>query len=322
MTAESPDDVRAVAFVGPTAAGKAALGRIAAQRLGLPILVCDSVKVYRRLDIGSSKPDATARTMHDFRLLDLVDADATFSAGDYARHAWDELRAAQGRGLFVGGTGFYLRAVGWTHSGEDTPGVDRPPDDPTRVVFEQRWAQAERDRPGAMHRALSAADPTLAGTIHPNNHVRLLRALWLIALSGGSLSEQRRRDPPRPRLRLMLVVVDPGPEALGARIDARLDRMLAEGFLREVESLYADGYDGRNKAMRSLGYRQMLDVVEGRCTVAQARDAIAVATRQYAKRQRTYFRSQLPADRIVSITEPSACPWPAIDGFLNPRRET
>ncbi len=310
-------DVRAVAIVGPTAAGKGALGRIAAQRLGLPVLVCDSVKVYRGLDIGSGKPNAATRAGLEHRLIDLVAPDQPFSAGDYARAAWTELSAAGGRGLFVGGTGFYLRAVGWTLSGADTPGLQRAPDDPQRVAFETRHRQDERDEPGAIHRALSAIDPELAAAIHPNNLVRLLRALWLSQLHGRAVSEARRADPPRARLRLMMVVLDPGAAALGPRIDARLDRMLRAGFLAEVESLHAAGYDGQIKAMRSLGYRQMLEVVEGRSSVTQAREAIALATRQFARRQRTFFRGQLPAERIVTIGAAADCPWAEVEAFLS-----
>lgn len=317
MTEPEHTEARAVAITGPTASGKAELGRQASRRLGLPILVCDSVKVYRGLDIGSAKPDAQARSRDDYRLLDLVAPDETFSAGDYSRAAWAELRKTDGRGLFVGGTGFYLRGVGWTQSAGERPGVATPPDDPKRVAFETAVRDAETREPGSAHRALTAADPELADTIHPRNLVRLLRALWLVQVHGGSVSAQRKADPPRPRLHLLLVVLDPGPAALSPRIGARLDRMLDRGFLGEVETLHAAGYDGKTKAMRSLGYRQMLEVVEGRSTVAQAREAIVIATRQYAKRQRTFVRTQLPAESVVTIASPAACPWPAIEAFMS-----
>lgn len=309
-------DVRALAIMGPTAAGKGELGRQAAKRLGLPLLVCDSVKVYRGLDIGSGKPDAEARAALDHRLLDLADPDQSFSAGEYARAAWAQLRGSQGRGLFVGGTGFYLRAVGWTLSGAQSSAMARPPDDPQRAAFEAELHAAEVSDPGAIHRALGALDPELAGSIHPRNLVRLLRALWLVKLHGRAVSETRRADPPRARLRLLMVVLDPGPTALQPRIEARLARMLERGFLAEVESLHAAGYDASSKAMRSLGYRQMLEVVEGRRTLAEARDAIIVATRQYAKRQRTFLRSQLPAERIVTVRSAADCPWALIEQFF------
>ena len=313
MRAEPP---RVVAFMGPTAAGKAALGREAARRSSLPVLVCDSVKVYRGLDVGSAKPTAEERARVRHELVDLVDPDQEFSAGRYADLAWPHLQG--GRGLFVGGTGFYLRAVAFTQSAgvED---VGRSLDDPERRAFEAEWQAREAAAPGAMARALLAADPVTARAIHPNNRVRCLRALWLCARTGGPISTARLADPPRPRVRLLLVVVDPEPQVLRERTVRRLDRMLAAGFLAEVEKLRRAGYDARHKAMRSLGYRQLLEVVEGRHALADAREEILVATHQYARRQRTYLKTQLApaAVDVISVPDPALCPWGQIEGFLD-----
>lgn len=310
---------RAVAFMGPTAAGKAALGREAARRLSLPVLVCDSVKVYRGLDIGSAKPTAAERAEIRHELIDLVEPDATFSAGDYARLAWPHLqredRGAGGRGLFVGGTGFYLRAVAFTHSA-GVVGLERPPQDPERCAFEARWRAREQAEPGAVCRALHAIDPETARSIHPNNLVRSLRALWLCECTGGPVSQARSADPPRPRLQLMVIAVDPEPDELRARMVRRLDRMLASGWLAEVEKLREAGYDARHKAMRSLGYKQLLEVVEGHRSLADAREAILVATHQYARRQRTYLRTQLQSP-MITVRNPALCPWGQITAFVD-----
>ncbi len=303
-----------VAVMGPTAAGKASLGRAAAQRWSLPVLVCDSVKVYRGLDIGSAKPSAAQRAEVRHELLDLVAPDALFSAGDYARLAWPHL--ASGRGLLVGGTGFYLRAVGWTHSA-GVAGIEPGPGDPRRQGFEDTWLAREAAEPGSLHGALAAVDPPTAASIHPHNIVRLLRALWLCTCSGGPISAARRADPPRLRADLLVVVVDPGPQALARRIEDRLDRMLAAGWLAEVEKLTEAGYDSRHKAMRSLGYRQLSEVVQGRATLADARADILVATRQYARRQRSYLRTQLPGARVLTVSDPAACPWGQLEGFFD-----
>jgi tRNA dimethylallyltransferase len=305
---------RAVAIVGPTAAGKGALGRDVAARLGLAVWVCDSVKVYRGLDVGSGKPGVQARAHVRHRGLDLVDPDVPFSAGDWARHA-DEWRA-QERGLFVGGTGFYLRSVAWSHSAAADLACDEDVEAPQRSAFEDTWRATEAGDPGAIHRALAAIDPATAAAIHPHNLVRALRALWLCDLHGAPVSAVREKDPPRPRLELMLVVLDPGPEPVAVRIEERVDAMLEQGFLAEVEKLAAAGYHAGHKAMQSLGYRQLLDVVEGRCDLPAARNAIVVATRQYARRQRTYFRHQLPAATTVTIATPAACPVGDIEAFL------
>lgn len=306
---------RAVAIVGPTAAGKGALGRAVAEALGLAVFVCDSVKVYRGLDIGSGKPDAEARGRVPHFGLDLVDPDLPFSAGDWAAHA-HEWRTHT-RGIVVGGTGFYLRAAAWSYSAAADLLHAPDAESAQRAAFELHWRAREAADPGAIHRALAAKDAETAASIHPHNLVRALRALWLCDLHGAPVSAVRRADPPRPRLELMLVVLDPGPEAVAARIERRVDAMLERGLVAEVEKLSRAGYHAGHKAMQSLGYRELLDVVEGRCDLPTARAAIVGATRQYARRQRTYVRHQLPAAHVVEIAAPDACPTDAIARFLS-----
>jgi tRNA dimethylallyltransferase len=300
---------RAIAIVGPTAAGKGELGREVARRLGRAVLVCDSVKVYRGLDIGSGKPTREMQAALPHRLIDLAPPDVTFSAGDYAKAAWSLLPHEPG--VFVGGTGFYLRQVAWTptEAREATHG-DRVPAD-----FDATWRAAELAEPGAIWRALERIDPATASRIHAANLVRLVRALWLCERHGEPVSQVRAADPPAPRLEVLLVVLDPGPEVLAARIERRVDAMLAAGFRGEVEMLRAAGYHAGHKAMQSLGYRQMLDHVEGRTDLASARADIIAATRRYARRQRTYFRHQFPGATIHTIASASACPWGAIEAF-------
>jgi tRNA dimethylallyltransferase len=242
-------------------------------------------------------------------LIDLVEPDATFSAGDYASMAWEQL--GQTRGVFVGGTGFYLRATAWTRSEGDAS----EPASPRRAAFEATWAAREEGDPGAAHRALSALDPTTAHRIHPHNLVRVVRALWLCHAQGRPISEVRREHPPRPRLHLMLLVVDPGARTLDETIASRIDAMLDRGWLAEVERLAASGYDARYKSMRSLGYKQLLDVVEGRSDLPSAREAIVAATRHYARRQRTYIRHQFPGALRVDLSDATQCPWDDVLAF-------
>ncbi len=305
---------RAVAIVGPTASGKGELGRELARRLGSAVVVCDSVKVYRGLDIGSGKPTAAQRAIVPHELVDVVLPDAAFSAIDYAALAWPLVQ--RGPALMVGGTGFYLRATLWTQTAPREGAHDAAKDDPERAEHEQTWRAREQAEPGAMARALAELDPFTARDIHPANLVRLARALWLCRLEGGPISAARAADPPTPRAELMLVVLDPGAPALATRIERRVDAMLAQGWLGEVEMLRRAGYHAGHKAMQTLGYRQLLDVVEGRRDLADARAEIVTATRQYARRQRTYFRHQLPAAHRFEITRAADCPFGAIESFF------
>ena len=314
MSEELP---RVVALVGPTASGKAALGLQLAEELEQPILVCDSVKVYRGLDIGSAKPTKETQARVPHHLIDLVDPDADFTAGDYADAAWAAHQAHGG--IFVGGTGLYLRATAWTSSGDADALVGQSRLEPERAAFEADWTARDDADPGAAHRALAAQDPETAAAVHPNNRVRIVRALWLCKAHGRPVSAVRREDPPRPRMQLFLLVLDPGVEALDRSITLRVDRMLENGWLAEVERLHAAGYHGGHKALRSLGYRQLLEVVGGHKDLAWARDAITVATRQYARRQRTYFRNQLPAPDVVHLTDPRDVPWERVRAFAAPR---
>ncbi|TPV92975.1 MAG: tRNA (adenosine(37)-N6)-dimethylallyltransferase MiaA [Myxococcales bacterium FL481] len=312
MSEPGPLLPRAIALVGPTASGKSALGLQVARRLGLAIWCCDSVQVYRGLDIGSAKPTPEDRAAVPHHLLDLVDPSQTFSAGMYGRLA--RQRLAQSAGLFVGGTGFYLRAAIWTHSGDD--GQDLARDDPQRGAMEAIWQERERGEPGCTHARLVELDPETAASIHPRNFVRAVRAVWLCERHGEPVSAVRRRDPPRRDARVLAVVLDPGVEAVDAAVDARADAMLAAGWVDEVQRLRSAGYDARYEAMRTLGYRQLLDHLEGRISLEEACAAIKLATRRYARRQRTWFRNQALADEIVYISRPESFPYARVEAFM------
>lgn len=314
---------RAVALVGPTAAGKSALVLRLAASLGVPILCCDSVQVYRGLDIGSAKASAEERARVPHHLLDLVDPDESFSAGRYGELARAQL--ARGPGIICGGTGLYLRATGWTHSGDGGDAQARSRDHgPERDAFERTWMARESSEPGAVHRELQQRDPETAGGIHPNNVVRGLRALWLCERHQAPISAVRRRDPPRTLVEILMIVLDPGVEAVDAAIDRRCEAMLTRGWVGEVEKLLARGYHADSKAMRSLGYRELLEYLAGRCSLERATTDIKRATRKYARRQRTYFRHQfrdlLPMERIVNIDHPDACPVARVEAFLQGRQ--
>ncbi|MCB9755639.1 MAG: tRNA (adenosine(37)-N6)-dimethylallyltransferase MiaA [Myxococcales bacterium] len=308
---------RALAITGPTASGKSRLGLEVAARFGLPILCCDSVQVYRGLDIGSAKPTAVERACAPHHLIDLVRPDEDYSAGDYGRDAHELLRASPRPGLFVGGTGFYLRAALVSQSGASA-GADPQLADPKRAAFMDTWERREQDEPGAAHAELARVDPETARAVHPRNVVRAVRALWLCRVHGRPVSAVRREDPPRRLLSLLMIVLDPGVASVDAAIDRRCDNMLAAGWLAEVEKLVAAGYDDRHKAMRSLGYRQLLLHLRGELSLEEAVRTIKAETRRYARRQRTYLRHQLNAETIMTVHIESArsFPWGLAEEFV------
>ncbi len=305
---------RALAIVGPTASGKSELGLEAARRFDLHVVCCDSVQVYRGLDIGSNKPDAHARARVPHHLLDVVDPNQVFTAGDYALKARSVVRSE--RVVFVGGTGMYLEQTLMSFSGSQHAAAGATIDDVARLQFDGAWRKREATEPGAAHRALAAIDPQVAGAIHPHNVVRCLRALWLCHAYGEPVSRVRGDDPPQKTLDVLAVVLDPEQRVLDHTIARRVDEMLERGFVNEVENLRRAGYDARHKAMRSLGYRQLLEHVEGRSTLEAARASIVVATRQYARRQRTFFRHRLASARSFRVARIEECPWSTMDAFL------
>jgi tRNA dimethylallyltransferase len=301
-----------LAVVGPTAAGKTSLALELGKWSGLPILCCDSVQVFRRLDIGSTKPTLEEQAAHRHEMLDLVDPDEPFSAGDYARRAWRFLE--EGPAILCGGTGLYLRQLAWTHS--DAGVGDLAREDPRRASFEAEWEERDRIDPGAIHRELQRLDPETAAKVHPRNVVRCVRNLWLCVFHGRPVSEVRAADPPRLRVDLRCIYLQPDSDQLRVQIDSRCDQLMKMGWLQEVEGLVADGYDARYKSMRSLGYKQLCAHLAGEMSLDEAVVDIKSAHWQYARRQRTWFKHQLPPGRTWVMNRPAEVPRSEVEAFL------
>jgi tRNA dimethylallyltransferase len=275
-----------VAIVGPTASGKSALALVIARERGGEIVSCDSLQVYRGLDVGSAKatPDERATVPH--HLLDVVEPDQDFSAADYARLArcaLDDI-AARGRlALVAGGTGLYLRALrrGLFAGPARDAGLRR-----------RLEAIAQRGGDARLHRLLARVDPEAAARIEVRDRVRVIRALEVYRASGRTLSAHHREDAPAPDDRRWLVVgLDPPREALRAAVEERTGAMLARGLVEEVRALVAR-YGADLRPLRAIGYRQAMAVARGEQTVDQAQRDIVKETMRYAKRQMTWFRHQ------------------------------
>jgi tRNA dimethylallyltransferase len=274
---------------GPTAAGKSAVAFALARRHPITILVADSRQIYRGFDIGTAKPDATEQAAVPHRGIDLVEPTERYSAAAWAEGAdgWiEEARAAGRIPLVVGGTGFYLRAL-------FEPLFDEPELDPrARRQLEAVLAPLPFDE---LRRWCLALDPERAHL----GRAQLLRAIELALISGRRLSDLHRVRARPARHLARYLVVDPGP-ALAGRIETRLDAMLDGGWVDEVRGLI-ESVPADAPAWKATGYGAVRDLVRGAIDRGAARQQILIATRQYAKRQRTWIRHQIDESTVTRL---------------------
>jgi tRNA dimethylallyltransferase len=269
-----------LAVVGATATGKSALGVALARELGAEVINADSMQLYRGMDIGTAKLTQAERGGVPHHLLDIWDVREPAAVAEYQRLARDRiavLHASDRAAVLVGGSGLYVRAV--------LDDLAFPGTDPAvRGRLESEAADAE---PGALHARLAALDPEAAARILPGNTRRIVRALEVIELTGAaftaSLPEPVYRQP---ALQIGLRV---DRDELDRRITDRVAAMWEAGFVAEVAGLAVDGLREGRTASRALGYAQVLDQLDGRCSAEQARQATVAATRKFARRQERWF---------------------------------
>ncbi|MFQ5643361.1 MAG: tRNA (adenosine(37)-N6)-dimethylallyltransferase MiaA [Thiogranum sp.] len=288
----------AIFLMGPTASGKTAVAVELARRLALEIISVDSALVYRGMTIGTAKPDADTLRLAPHRLIDILDPAETYSAAQFREDALREMEAICARGntpLLTGGTMLYFRAL---EQGLSTlPAADAG-------VRGQLEAEARHKGWAAMHARLAVIDPVSAERIHPNDPQRIQRALEVYELTGMPLSElcAAGRETP-PGYRFVKIVLAPADRAqLHERIRQRFDLMLEQGFLDEVRALHARGdLHPDLPSMRAVGYRQAWDYLDGKLSAAEWVERAVIATRQYAKRQMTWLRSEPGCHRVDSL---------------------
>ena len=276
-----------IAIVGPTAAGKSALALALAEFLDGEVVNYDSVQVYRGFDIGSGKLAPEERRGVPHHLLDAVEAEEQFTAGDYRREALRVLAGIKERArvpVFVGGTGLYLRAV--------FMGLfDAPPR--SEELRGRLRGIAERRGREFLHRLLKRLDPPAAARVQPRDAQKTVRALEVCILARTPISKMQARG--RSGLqgyRVVKVGLDPERKELYARINRRVEQMFAVGLVDETRALLARQDSSRIKALEALGYRQACAVVKGQMSLPEAILETQVATRRYAKRQMTWFRKE------------------------------
>ena len=274
-----------VAVVGPTGSGKSELALSLAESLNGEIVNCDSVQVYKGLNIGAAKLPPEARRGIPHHLLDVIAADRELTAGAYFRLARAALSAIRDRRripIVAGGTGFYLKAL--LEGLSPAPARNQP--------LRHRLTAVAQRRPPALHRFLRIHDPLAAARIHPHDRQKLIRALELILLARRPASATQSL--PRDRLQGFAVLklgLAPDRAALYARLNQRSASIFHHGLLEETRALLETGLSPRAKALQSLGYKQALDVLEGGLTLDEAIHECQTKTRQYAKRQLTWFRA-------------------------------
>ncbi len=275
-----------VAIVGPTGSGKSELALRVAEEFAGEIVNCDSLQIYRYLDIGAAKLTPGERRGIPHHLLDFAAPDEHFSAGEFSRLARAALDSIAARGrlpVVAGGTGFYLRAL-----------VDGLfPGPPRDAGLRGRLAGRNRRSPGSLHRLLKRLDPAAAARIHPNDLPKVIRALEVRLLTRASLSAAfaAGRDALQ-GYRVLKIGLNPPREPLYARLDGRCRRMFSSGLIDEVRRILWLGYPAEVKPLESHGYRQALQYLRGELSLDEAVFHARRNTRRYAKRQWTWFRRE------------------------------
>ncbi len=272
-------------LLGPTAVGKTEVAIQLAQRLNAEIVSVDSRQIYRQMNIGTAKPTPDEQKAAPHHLIDCVDITQSFSVADFQSLADAAITEIQNRGkqvLLVGGAGLYFRAI--------VDGLFEGPaaDHAFRKRLEQEASEKGVD---VLHDRLRTCDPESADRIHPNNLTRVIRALEVYELTGTPMSEhQQQWQSKNQRYPFHAFGLTMSRELLYRRIEQRVDVMLANGLIAEVEALLAAGYSRDSFALQSFGYRELIAYLDGNCTYVEAVEQLKQNTRRFAKRQLTWFR--------------------------------
>ncbi|WP_299436903.1 tRNA (adenosine(37)-N6)-dimethylallyltransferase MiaA [uncultured Rhodospira sp.] len=287
-----------VLLAGPTASGKSSLALALAEALGGTVINADSLQVYRDLRIVTARPTPAEEARVPHRLYGVLDGDDVCSAARWAGMAADAAREAWTAGrvpILVGGTGLYMKAL--------TEGLAAIPDIPPDIRAAAR-ARLEELGNAAFHADLAARDPDMAARLDPGNSQRLARAWEVLEATGRSLAWWQDQPPAPPPLsaRTLTIVLDPEREALRAAIDARFAAMVEAGALDEVRALLARALPADRPVMKAVGVPDLAAHLRGDIDLATATARAQAATRQYAKRQRTWLRHQMRADLTLTPT--------------------
>jgi tRNA dimethylallyltransferase len=274
-----------LAIIGPTSVGKTALSLELAARFSGEIISGDSMQFYRGMDIGTAKASPEERAAIPHHLIDICDLDEEFTVADFQRRTAaliSDMNSRQILPIIVGGTGLYIQSVlygyRFSEAGED------------EAYRASLSSLAETDGNEALHAKLSAVDPLTAARLHPNDVKRVIRALEIYHLTGKTMAEYQQRSEESP-YNLLLLGLTMDRALLYERINARVDQMIEAGLIEEVEGLLRKGYDASLRSMQALGYKEIIAYLQGLTTKEAAVELVKKRTRNFAKRQLTWFRA-------------------------------
>ncbi len=289
MIQDKLQQAEVVAIVGPTASGKTALSIEIAKKYNGEIINGDSMQVYEGLDIGTAKITEEEMEGVPHHLLSFKEPTESFSVADYQKLVRAKIADIQGCGklpILVGGSGLYVQAVLY-----DFQFTEEQVDEVAREAY---YAELAKLGPEAMHAKLAALDPKTAETIHMNNTRRVIRALEMIELSGVSKASaaQNRGEIPLYHHLILGLGQNMSREELYDRINLRVDVMMEKGLLAEVKGLWQQNIRGV-QSIQAIGYKELYDYLDGKCTLEEAIERLKQNSRRYAKRQLTYFRNKM-----------------------------
>lgn len=296
-------DIPLLCILGPTAVGKTEIALRIALKIGAEIVSVDSRQIYQEMDIGTAKPTEEQLKLVPHHLVSCIAPDKYFSAADYQRLADTVIQEIQKKGkvpMLVGGSGMYFRAV--------VDGLFQGPN-ADKDIRQRLRQQAQELGTYYLYDRLKNLDPKSAGKIHPNDLMRIIRALEVYEKSGKCISElQQQWENSKPRYEFIAFGLDRPRDELYERINARVDQMLKDGLLDEARKLLK--YDRNAISMNCFGYKELFDHLEGKISLDSAVSLIKQNTRQFAKRQLTWFRK----DKRITWIDLSVCPFP--DEFI------
>lgn len=299
--------IRAPVILGPTAVGKTDLSLRLAADLGFEIISCDSRQIYRYMNIGTAKPSGKQMEEIRHRMIDIIEPPEYYSAYRFAQEAIQVIREGAKRNktmLICGGTGLYFKSL--------REGLG--PQIGSNIAFREKYKKrVSQEGVQSVYEELQKCDPEAASRLHPNDVQRVIRALQVFHETGRPLSELQKENRPLDEIEFYVVILSLSRDTLYTRINDRVDRMISEGLWEEFNSLCGKGYGESDPGMQCVGYKELFDVKKGTKTISEAVEKIKRNTRNYAKRQITWFKNK---ENGVHVDVPDSSTYSVMKGKI------